>query len=890
MAAIPFLLLQCLDTFWIENEPRGQARFLHLCSTKSGKITTGQTRLFDITILPLSLSTGREQTDLPGLLVISATRKAARLRANDRLILLMSLTNSSPASKAVFSHAQQQEMLTRLAETFFTTSGSVTAGMRAVVARLNDFLLNRNLKSPGEGQVSGALNMGVLHGSTLLLAHAGATQSMLLGSGQVQQFDDRQAGRGLGLSKQIVPRFYQSAVEAGDVLLLTAEPPASWTAKTLAGSSQIGLEHLRRRLLSQAGDDMNAAALKFQPGKGQIIRYRVGAERAPLPGTPAEQERPSEEPAAALDAADFHPEIGPEESPAPTVQPPAVDAVIEPPDEGAQRAESDAASIPLSIEDRSETVSQSLPGIGELGAERGPVDQPESVEPPPVAPQPLRQSHRRQPAQDDAAPQATPAPMRVRPLGGQKPAQQTAAESAAAQARPRPRRREGPGVTHQVGLALKSVFQRGAAARSKVSNVVTPVASRVLPQRTEPLINLSPGSMLFIAIAIPLVVVVIATTVYFNAGRSTQFDAYVSTASQYIDRASQQTDPSLQRESWTQALLWLDKADEYDLTETSLDLRRQAQNGLDNLDGIVRLPYQQAVTEGFSADVNITQMAATLNDVYLLDSSQGRVLRLYRVGSGYLIDSTFVCGPGQAGGRIIGPLIDVAVLPPNNTYRATILAVDVAGNVVYCSPGQSGYDSLVLPAPETNWGNIKAITIADGYIYVLDPQVNAVWYIFGRNGIYDQPPRLFFSNQVPQMDDVIDLAIDSGFLYLLHADGRMTTCEASGFELSPTRCTEPTPYGDSRTGRDPAPLNFPDARFTQMQTTQPPDPSLFILDSAQASIYHFSLRRLNLQRQYRALYNRDFPLPDQPPSAFVITPNRRAVLAFGNRVYYAPLP
>jgi hypothetical protein len=445
-------------------------------------------------------------------------------------------------------------------------------------------------------------------------------------------------------------------------------------------------------------------------------------------------------------------------------------------------------------------------------------------------------------------------------------------------------------VAAWIGQGFLHMRQALSSGQAKAARVTAPLMARAFPARSEPIVSLSPTTMLFVALCVPLIVVAIATTVYFNAGRTEQFHSYLNNAEQYVQRATEQTDPQLQRDSWTQALLWLELADNYGQTDQSAGLRQQAQSGLDLMEGIVRIPYQEAVAGGFSPDVKITHMEATLNDVYLLDSSQGRILRLYRVGNDYEVDTTFVCGPGQAGGLIIGPLIDMVALPPNNAYRATVMGIDTAGNLVYCAPTQTGFDSLPLPPPDTNWGAIKGITLLGNTLYVLDPSVNAVWYLVGVNSVFSQPPRLFFDNQVPQMGDVVDLAMDQEFLYLLHADGRMTTCEASGFELSPTRCNDPFPYGDSRTGREPAPLNFPDARFTTMQATQPPDPSLFILDSGNASLYHFSLRRLNLQRQYRAEYNADFPLPSISPSAFVITPNRRALLAFDNLIYFAPMP
>ncbi len=176
-------------------------------------------------------------------------------------------------------------------------------------------------------------------------------------------------------------------------------------------------------------------------------------------------------------------------------------------------------------------------------------------------------------------------------------------------------------------------------------------------------------------------------------------------------------------------------------------------------------------------------------------------------------------------------------------------------------------------------------------LYILDPQVNAVWSFYGSSGLFEQRPRLFFDSQVPKMSDVVDLAVDQEFLYLLHSDGYMTLCESTGFDFSPTRCADPSPYGDARSGRKSSPLKFDDAHFIQMQVTTPPDPSLFILDDRNQSIYHFSLRRLNA---YSASIARKSiltsPSPEQPATSFVVTPNRRILIAFQNKVFFATIP
>jgi hypothetical protein len=117
----------------------------------------------------------------------------------------------------------------------------------------------------------------------------------------------------------------------------------------------------------------------------------------------------------------------------------------------------------------------------------------------------------------------------------------------------------------------------------------------------------------------------------------------------------------------------------------------------------------------------------------------------------------------------------------------------------------------------------------------------------------------------------------------------MVTCIASSFEVTSSRCQDPAPYGDLRPGRESDVLAFEEAVFTQMQSTQPPDPSLFILDVNANAIYHFSLR-LNLLRQLRLSSREDDTLPDGAPTAFTVTPDRILLVAYDNQVFFTQLP
>ena len=143
----------------------------------------------------------------------------------------------------------------------------------------------------------------------------------------------------------------------------------------------------------------------------------------------------------------------------------------------------------------------------------------------------------------------------------------------------------------------------------------------------------------------------------------------------------------------------------------------------------------------------------------------------------------------------------------------------------------------------------------------------------------------FDDEEIPPLQDVVDLAVNRDDLYLLHADGNLTLCFLSGFGGVPTRCSDPN-YVDFRPGRENLPL-IPANPLTQLMITPPPDPSIFMLEPESQSINHFSLRNLAFQRQYLP----GDPLSPRDATAFFVDNIHHVLfLAIGNELYYAPIP
>jgi hypothetical protein len=194
---------------------------------------------------------------------------------------------------------------------------------------------------------------------------------------------------------------------------------------------------------------------------------------------------------------------------------------------------------------------------------------------------------------------------------------------------------------------------------------------------------------------------------------------------------------------------------------------------------------------------------------------------------------------------------------------------------------------VVLEPPDILWGEPTAITVEDQKLYVLDPLTNAVWFYDGdENYQFREAPYFFFREEVPTLKGAIDIAYDSDrdFLYILYDDGHTTLCTFSTLEESPTSCDDPTPYTDSRQGRDDGP-QLTDMIFYQIQHTQSPEPSLYYLDPIDRAVYQFSLR-LNLVQLYRP--QADFP--EGLTTAIAISPTRSIFLAQENIVYQSFLP
>lgn len=814
----------------------------------------------DIYLLPLMREAGKDLAELPGLYVAEPPRRTARGRDQDRLLLYFSLTGNAPLSPG-----KLKQILERLAQTYYKQSGAVTSALRTVADTLNQFLLDRNVRNASTGrQATGWLTLVVLRGSQMYMAQSGPVHAFILTAEQVQYlYDPQLSGRGLGLSRTTPIRYFRANLQQGDTLLLAVNPVPAWNAGTLGGAHGQSLESLRRRLVSRNDLELNAVLAQFRPGAGKV---RWSALRStPLPATPL----PSEVPAVSQPAESLSAPASPTEGSVEIQSEQQESAGVETPPTK-DKSQDQSTSMAPEVTGQTPPTADVAPSVASPPQE--PVDAP-------VLTAETSQAGKEKPEESPSAPEGIdslqPAAVPSRP------------SSKARQAGRRKPRSTRPWLnTAAVVRLLAAIGRPFSNALDWLMAGLKSVLRRLLPD--ESLFSIPATTMAFIAVAVPVMVVAVASFVYVSKGVAIQSQELLTQALDSYQKAAAQQDPLARRERLLISLNYLQQAESYQVSAASQSLRSQVESSLDELDLVKRPAYQPAIVGGLPGDTKVTRIVLVDSDLYLLDGNSGNVLHAQVTpNQDYQLDLNFQCGPGIVTGQTVNPLIDIAAAPLGNDKGAAIMGIDATGSLIYCINDLPPIaESLARPLTAPDWGSLQGFAVDpdQANVFVLDKPDKGVWAYWASN--FSETPDLYFGDQVPPIQDVVSMAVDKNDLYLLHADSHITLCTYSGLNVAPTRCADPVRYVDSRPGRSGQAL-IPEKPFTQVIVSQPPDPSLFMLQPETRSIYHFSLHTLNYHGQYVPAR----PLQSGPATAFAVDPLGRILyLAIGNVVYQASIP
>lgn len=787
--------------------------------------------MFDLSLLPFPISSPGSPL-YPGFLVIQPPRKPARGRENDILILYFKLHG-----KSNITGTGLKAWLENKAAIYHHNSGTVTSGIRSIFEEINQDLIERNSRFAKEnGQVSGSLKVMVLKKDILYVAVCGAGSAIQVTGNEVQYvIDDEDSGRGLGFKQKMNVRFNQTNVKNGDLLFFVNDPPDFWTDDQFSGGPSLTNEAVYRRLFSAGIGDAQGVMVRFREGDGKLTMIKMHSGERVIAGMPPVQEAGKETPASSAAVPPF------------TKQPDAKE------DLRANRT----------------TVKS---GIAVPQAE--PPDQSEK--------QPL--ILRRTDPQESRARRGQPQ-YEEAPAAAAEPEQARQAEK-----RPQAEANIPWPKTGDVKAAVGGVLRKGAAATGKTESWVKSTLQKILPGPADQPLSFSKAVLVFIAVAVPVIIVAIAASLYIRNGRSSLFDGYMAEAQLLATQAASQTDASTRQSDLKQSLYWLEKADEYGSSDDSTALRQSVQSQLDDLEGVTRIDMVSAIGGVLPTGTSISQLVVTGTDLYALDSNTGTVLRFFLSGSEYQQDSAFDCGPSKNSSlSVIGNLVDMVPISTDNGYGASLLAVDAHGKLEYCVAGESGY-IVSLAAPDMGWVSISSISISQGNLYVLDIRGNAVYRFEGSEYEFLGAPTLFFDNEIPSLTQAVDIEVVGYELYILRSDGEMVECTYSPLkDMKSTECKDPAAYNDNRSGENVTTTTFPGTSFSQMRITLSPDSSLYLLDSTETAIYHLSYAR-NLQGVMYPRMADGESIDKYTPTAFTVSSNRQVFMAFGGLIYYGQMP
>ena len=795
------------------------------------------TKNLDLTLLPLYRLRGNELPSPPGLMALTPPRRTARSRDKDRLIVHLTLVGNAP-----FSTVNYLQMTSAAAESFYQTPGSVTSALRAAAITLNGDLLERNMEMSGQGRYStGQLVLGALRDEQLYILEAGGTHAYWMADAERKHIHDAVlSGRGLGMGQATNVYLSQLTVHTGGRLLLTPKFPPVWEQILERNNHTAPLEILRNALMRQSIEDENAVLIEVSAGRGLVSVLKP--VRPPQPTLEIISKRLQEEPTLPeLPAQDEVKSHQPEPLPVAPLNT-AATAVAE--EKSVEAPRPDNESKPPVV--RNEDVLASIP--------RRAV---QAIAPPP----PISTSAPALLPNEEEFPDEAEEEIPSGPSTGEVFARQSARAIA-----------KGMQLTRASNQKLKAGFEK--------------MLPRLLPgDDSDAPVRLPTWVMSLIAVVIPLIVVTIASVVYFRFGRDLKYDGYLTQAQEARSHAIEQNDQVAQRLAWENTLHALDQAEERKSTDETRAMRIEAQNHIDALLGILRLGFKPAIN-GLPRNIKISRIAANDSELFLLDEGSGEVLRAYLIGNGYQFDDSFICKAGNYGGKTIDKLVEIQVLPKSNAMSASILAFDSQGGLLYCAANNMP-QVMRLEAPTVGFREITAVALQSDVLYVLDAVSHEVWVYGGQASTFIKYPLTFFTTQAPtDLQNAIDMSINDTDLYLLFKDGHLASCTYSLIDSVPTRCTNPVQLVDSNPAAGGGNA-FGNALFTEMHLSDPPDAAILLLAAETQSVFRFSPRSYELQNQLQARSDTQNALPAIALTALTTNANHVLFIAQDDQVFMA---
>jgi hypothetical protein len=819
--------------------------------------------VFDLFIYPFGFKKNDEYSNLSGYFVGNVHRKATRTRVED--IIVIRFTPFRKLTEEEDNHINQ--MVAKTGGQYYKTKGPITTAAKVAGEFFNNLLNQINNKNTSHPPILGSIHLLVLNKDDLYLVHAGGSTTYHLSRTRIEKFEDRTHGiEGIGVGKSIKLKFFHSKINESDRIILATKPPKTWTTEVLFENQRLSISHLRRSLRQLSQDDFEAIIIQFRNGNGSVHQLK-------------------------LDSAELSSSYNGDINSSGQEYPPVSNSSIAtsekkeninnepfPPNEivtenfGDEPFDDLTVELPNFITGKNSEVTDTNHKAEQFRLD---IFEDETV---------------KQPEKDDEIPQA-------KSQDGIYLSGDTWDSLNDGQKKDKTKRvpkRESKTFAIFL-LSVRKFFHNSNEKYTTFSNNLKKGLQKVIDPSSRSNIekdpsSLSSSSMLMIAILVALFVSAVGITVYIQSGIGSQQTELIANANLLISDALDEPDVNNQILMYQEALRLVTESESYGKSESTTEIKRFIQTQLDDLQGVTRIDIQPTIFGGLDKRIQISRMGINANgDVYALDSGTGRVIRMIATRPDYIIDNSFICGPGKFGEVIIEPLIDIEPVNYANKINTSLMGIDSRGNLIMCIPGSDPI-AIELKRSDLNWGEIKAFAFNGYSLYVLDSgsKNRDIYRYPAHDYAFDQVPESIFSSNIPEnLAGSRDISVNQEELFLVHANGQLTRCN-----LNQLTCENNIGYGLILGGKTRENYSvLPGSEISQVYVTLPPDPSIYFMDENNQTIYHFSMA-LNLQQQISPNLSSQSNNLDEASklTAFTVNPNGIIHFAYGNLIYFGYLP
>lgn len=707
-----------------------------------------------------------------------------------------------------------EQLLAAIVDAYYAESGSITRGLRASLLAGNTWLFEQNVRADSAHRLLMGLNCVVIRegdmyvgqvGPALVTLHQGdalqrfPAESIWLRSDSPSSFDLNREPPA-GMRRELEPAFYHASLGAGDVLVMSTT-----SLVRLANAGELaeafashGGEAVRGNLEVLAnGRDLTTVVLECP---GQRSRSDYAAARPPAMAEPPLVAREVAPPAAASAAGKAASGISAVPS-APAGVPPA-------PTQGKRGRDDGQAAA----------VAATQPPHGDQAIVEG-----EALEEQPLEEEPLE----------------VPLAERWRTPRGRRDQRATPGGERTPE--------EPSGWRRRVDEGAKS-------ARASAEEFLDKVLPDRVPERpaqrapAEPGLSVSGWALVLVALAIPLVmlVLIILMRVQYDRAQQGQFSTQRILAHTRYDQAMATQDRVLMR----RGLIEASKAAEDGLAmraqdEDLNDLQRRISLRLDDVDKVERLFHfwQVAVVDDDpTSATDSSRIVVEGVDLFLLNRGSDRVYRWLLSDAGDALQppdkGPLLVQKGQLlGGIKVGDLVDIAWLESGGQRSLSTFVVLERNGSLLAYEKQQGID--VLPVADSHsWQKPQAIGSFYGNLYVLDALQSRILKYTPVDNAYTAAPSDYIAFQLNiDLSGAVDMTID-GNLYVLLANGtilRLNRGELQSFTMAGL----------------PSPMRSPTSIFVSGPKKAEGDGYVYVTDTGNERVLQFD-KAGNYMRQFRA--------------------------------------